>query len=153
MDWGLVISGVLGLLAGGSASWLFKIREDKAGAKVDVVEQSTGVIQKVMVLLDTQQEKLNSMITQKDHMIEQQAKLIEEYKCSLEEANRKLNEANRKISQFEYLAKENERKLSGMQKIIDTEVSKKKFAEDRICFTEDCELRKPPKNTYGKESA
>ncbi len=149
----MLISGVLGLLAGGGVSWLFKIREDKAGAKVGVVEQSTGVIQKVMELLDTQQEKLANMIAQKDNMIEQQVKLIEEYKCSLEEANKKLDEANRKIKQYEYLAKETDRKLSGMQKIIDEEVVKKRFAEDNICFVEDCGLRKPRKGTYGKESA
>jgi len=146
MDWGLVISGVLGLLAGGGASWIFKIKQDKASAEGDALAKYGDVIEKLLGNVSQQQETFNNIIEQKDLTIEQQAKLLDEYKCSLEEANRK-------IKKFEYMVKENDRKITGMQKVIDEEVGKKRFAEDNICFVEDCKLRKPPKNTYGKESA
>ena len=44
IDWGLIISGVIGLITGGGASWLLKLREDKASAKADALTKMNEVI-------------------------------------------------------------------------------------------------------------
>lgn len=146
MDWGLIISALTGLVAGGGASWVLFYRQSKSGATSDAITKSAEAMEKLLDNVKKQQEIFNGIITQKDLTIEQQAKLLDEYKCSLEKSNQK-------IKQFEYLVKESERKLDGIQKKLNTEMSERKKAEGNICFVEDCQLRRPPKNTYNKESA
>ena len=141
MSWELIISAIVGMLTGGGVSWLFKIKEDKAGSKADVVDSSTEAMNKMMTLIGTQQERLNAIIEDKDRLIEQQRGLINEYKAALEEANQKLKNLEFKVS-------ENDRKIIGMQKIIDNEIRKRKLAEHNICFVTDCKLREPKLGTY-----
>jgi hypothetical protein len=129
------------MLTGGGVSWLFKIKEDKAGSKADVVDSSTEAMNKMMTLIGTQQERLNAIIEDKDRLIEQQRGLINEYKSALEEANQKLKNLEFKVS-------ENDRKIIGMQKIIDNEIRERKKAEYNICFVEDCKMREPKLGTY-----
>jgi peptidoglycan hydrolase CwlO-like protein len=143
MNWELIISAIVGMLTGGGVSWLFKIKEDKAGSKADVVDSSTEAMNKMMTLIGTQQERLNAIIEDKDRLIEQQRGLINEYKAALEEANQKLKNLEFKVS-------ENNRKIGGMQKIIESEISERKKAEHNICFVTDCKLRRPPLGTYKK---
>lgn len=112
MDWEKVISAVVLLLTGGGLGWIFKIREDKAKSGADVVDSSAAAMNKMMLLIGDQQEKFNKIISDKDIIIEQQRELIEKYKVSLDEANKKINELNYRIT-------DNERKIAGMQKIID----------------------------------
>ena len=141
MNWELIISAIVGMLTGGGVSWLFKIKEDKAGSKADVVDSSTEAMNKMMTLIGTQQERLNAIIEDKDRLIEQQQGLINEYKSALEEANQKLKNLEFKVS-------ENDRKIIGMQKIIDNEIKERKKAEHNICFVDDCESREPKLGTY-----
>ena len=141
MNWELIISAVIGVLTGSGISWLFKIKEDKAGSKADVVDSSTDAMNKMMTLIGTQQERLNAIIEDKDKLIEQQQGLINEYKAALEDANQKLKNLEFKVS-------ENDRKISGMQKIIESEISERKKAEHNICFVTECQLRKPKLGTY-----
>ena len=143
MNWELIISAIVGMLTGGGVSWLFKLREDKAGSQADVVDSSTEAMNKMMTLIGTQQERLNAIIEDKDRLIEQQRGLINEYKTALEEANQKLKNLEFKVS-------ENNRKICGMQKIIDNEIKERKIAENSICFVTDCKLRRPPLGTYKK---
>ena len=140
----LIISAVIGMLTGGGVSWLFKIKEDKAGSKADVVDSSTDAMNNMMTLIGTQQERLNAIIKDKDTLIEQQQGLINDYKAALEDANQKLKNLEFKVS-------ENDRKISGMQKIIESEISERKKAENNICFADDCKLRRPKLGTYKKD--
>ncbi len=144
MNWEYLITGVIGILTGGGITWLFRIKEDKAGSKADVVDSSTDAMNKMMTLISTQQEKLNAIIKDKDKLIEQQQGLINDYKAALEEANQKLKNLEFKVS-------ENDRKISGMQKTIDNEIRERKLAESNICFVTDCKLREPALGTYKKE--
>ena len=141
MNWELIISAIVGMLTGGGVSWLFRIKEDKAGSKADVVDSSTEAMNKMMTLIGTQQERLNAIIEDKDRLIEQQRGLINEYKAALEEANQKLKNLEFKVS-------ENDRKISGMHKIIESEIGERKKAEHNICFVTECQLRKPKLGTY-----
>ena len=146
MNWEYLITGVIGILTGGGITWLFRIKEDKAGSKADVVDSSTDAMNKMMTLIGTQQEKLNAIIKDKDTLIEQQQGLINDYKAALDEANQKLKNLEFKVS-------ENDRKIGGMQKTIDNEIRERKLAESNICFVTECELRKPRLGTYKKDSA
>ena len=141
MNWELIISAIVGMLTGGGVSWLFKLKEDKASSQADVVDSSTEAMNKMMTLIGTQQERLNAIIEDKDRLIEQQRGLINEYKTALEEANQKLKNLEFKVS-------ENDRKICGMQKIIDNEIKERKKAEYNICFVTDCKLREPKLGTY-----
>ncbi len=143
MNWELIISAIVGMLTGGGVSWLFKLKEDKASSQADVVDSSTEAMNKMMTLIGTQQERLNAIIEDKDRLIEQQQGLIDGYKSALEEANQKLKNLEFKVS-------ENDRKICGMQKIIDNEIKERKIAENSICFVTDCKLRRPPLGTYKK---
>ena len=60
------------MLTGGGVSWLFKIKEDKAGSKADVVDSSTDAMNKMMELIGSQQDRFNKIIDGKDKLIEQQ---------------------------------------------------------------------------------
>jgi len=145
MNWEIIISAVVGMLTGGGVSWLFKIKEDKAGSKADVVDSSTDAMNKMMELIGSQQDRFNKIIDGKDKLIEQQQGLIDGYKTALEEANQKLKNLEFKVS-------ENDRKISGMQKTIDNEIKERKMAENNVCFSTDCKLRRPPLGTYKKEA-
>lgn len=145
MGWEVIISALAGLLTGGGVSWLFKIKEDKAGSKADVVDSSTEAMNKMMELIGSQQDRFNKIIEGKDKLIEQQQGLIDGYKTALEEANQKLKTLEFKVG-------ENDRKISGMQKIIDNEIKERKMAEENICLADDCARRTPPKGTYKKEA-
>jgi hypothetical protein len=141
MNWEYLITGVIGILTGGGITWLFRIKEDKASSKADVVDSSTEAMNKMMELIGSQQDRFNKIIEGKDKLIEQQQGLINDYKAALEEANQKLKNLEFKVS-------ENDRKICGMQKIIESEIGERKKAEHNICFVNECQLRKPKLGTY-----
>ena len=144
MNWELILSAVIGLLTGGGVSWLFRIKEDKAGSQADVIDKAADAMKKLLDNADQQQATFNAIILGKDKLIEQQQELINGYKTALDEANQKLKTLEFKVS-------ENERKVGGMQKTIDNEIRERKKAEHNICFVDDCKLREPDLGTYKKE--
>lgn len=147
MGWEIIISAVVGVFTGGGGvSWLFKLKEDKASSQADVVDSSAKALNEVMIFVGAQQEKFNEIILNKDKLIEQQQGLIDGYKSALEEANQKLKSLEFKVG-------ENDRKITGMQKTIDNEIKERRMAENNICFSTDCKLRRPPIGTYKKETA
>ena len=146
MNWELVISAFAGLLTGGGVSWLFKLKEDKAGSQADAIDKAADAMKKLLENAEQQQTTFNTIIEGKDRLIEQQQGLIEGYKSALDDANLKLKS-------LEYKVGENDRKITGMQKTIDNEIKERKIAENSICFVTDCKLRRPPIGTYKKETA
>ena len=145
MIWEYLITGVIGILTGGGISWLFKIKEDKAGSQADVIDKAADAMKKLLDNAEQQQTTFNTIILGKDKLIEQQQGLIDGYKTALEEANQKLKSLEFKVG-------ENDRKISGMQKTIDNEIKERKIAEGNICFVSECQLRKPRLGTYKKEA-
>jgi peptidoglycan hydrolase CwlO-like protein len=141
MNWEIIVSAIVGMLTGGGVSWLFKLREDKAGSQADAIDKAADAMKKLLDNADQQQATFNKIIESKDNIIEQQRKLIENYKVALDEANKKIKE-------FEYKVADNERKIAGMQKIIESEICERKKAEHNICFVTECQLRKPKLGTY-----
>lgn len=160
VDWTTII---IAILSGSSISGLIatilyrrenkRLKESEAkkaemGAKeseADALIKYGGAMEKLLENIGKQQQSFENSMRDKDDIIKQQKHLIETYK-------KDLDEALKKISQFEMIFKQNERKINGLQKTIDAEIGKKKFAENNVCFVEDCELRKPPRNTFNNES-
>ena len=134
------------MLTGGGVSWLFKLKEDKAGSQADAIDKAADAMKKLLENAEQQQTTFNTIIEGKDRLIEQQQGLIEGYKSALDDANLKLKS-------LEYKVGENDRKITGMQKTIDNEIKERKIAENSICFVTDCKLRRPPIGTYKKETA
>lgn len=145
MNWEIIISAIVGLLTGGGVSWLFKLKEDKAGSQADAIDKAADAMKKLLENAEQQQTTFNAIIEGKDRLIEQQQGLIDGYKSALDEANLKLKS-------LEYKVGENDRKITGMQKTIDNEIKERKLAEDNICFVADCQIRKPRLGTYKKEA-
>ena len=56
------------------------------------------------------------------------------------------------IKELNLRVAENERKVAGMQKVIESEFRERKKAEHNICFVTDCKLREPSLGTYKKET-
>ncbi len=135
MNWEIILSALAGLLTGGGVSWLFKLREDKAGSQADAIDKAADAMKKLLDNAEQQQTTFNKIIEGKDKLIEQQQSLIEGYKVALDEANKKLKE-------FEYKVADNDRKIAGMQKIIDTAINDRRAAEAMSCLNEDCKTRK-----------
>lgn len=136
MNWENLVSALIGLITGGGVSWLFRIKGDKAGSEADAIDKAADAMKKLLDNAEQQQTTFNRVIEGKDKLIEQQQNLIEGYKVALEEANKKLKE-------LEYRIADNGRKISGMQKIIDTAINDRRIAESLACFNDKCEQRKP----------
>lgn len=58
------------------------------------------------------------------------------------------NENNTRIREQGWLIQQHERRLEGMQRAINSEVIKKKFAERLICFNEKCQIREPELGSF-----
>jgi chromosome segregation ATPase len=146
MNWEYIVTAVISLISGGTLTGLYLRKQTEGSATAGVVKESMEALKSALEMLTGQQERFNAIIKDKDRLIEQQQGLINEYKAALEEANQKLKTLEFKVS-------ENDRKIIGMQKIIDNEIRERKLAEGNICFVTDCKLRRPPIGTYKKETA
>jgi chromosome segregation ATPase len=145
-DWGMIISGLLGIVGGGGLTALFLRKQTKAGAEADAIDKAADAMRKLLENAEQQQTTFNSIIEGKDKLIEQQQGLIDGYKAALLDANQKLK-------MMEYDISDNKRKIDGLQRAVNNEISKRKAAEENICFVYDCELRRPKRGTYKKETA
>jgi len=138
MDWNLLISGVIGLVAGGSVSWVFKLREDKAGSEADALDKYSEAMTKILANITFQQETFNAIIADQRKSIEERDRIIEENKTVIAEMKTQIQDLKLKVA-------ENERKLQELQKTINDEFRKRSIAEQNMCTVEGCELRQPPK--------
>ncbi len=145
-DWGMIISGLLGIVGGGGLTALFLRKQTKAGAEADAIDKAADAMRKLLENAEQQQTTFNSIIEGKDKLIEQQQGLIDGYKAALLDANQKLKT-------MEYDISDNKRKIDGLQRAVNNEISERKAAEKNICFVYDCELRRPKRGTYKKETA
>jgi chromosome segregation ATPase len=145
-DWGMIISGLLGIVGGGGLTALFLRKQTKAGAEADAIDKAADAMRKLLENAEQQQTTFNSIIEGKDKLIEQQQGLIDGYKAALLDANQKLKT-------MEYAISDNKRKIDGLQRAVNNEISERKAAEENICFVYDCELRRPKRGTYKKETA
>lgn len=130
IDWGMIISAVLGLVGGGALTGFMLRKQTEGSATAEVVKESMDALKSALETLTSQQEVFAITIKSKDDEI---VVLKDQVK-----------ELNLRVA-------ENERKVAGMQRTIDNEIRLRKTAESNICFVADCKLRKPELGTYNRE--
>ena len=131
IDWGMIISAVLGLVGGGALTGFMLRKQTEGSATAGVVRESMDALKSSLETLTSQQEVFAEVVRSKDNEI-----------ASLKE---QIKELNLRVA-------ENERKVAGMQRTIESEIKERRNAESNICFVADCELRKPKLGTYKKEA-
>lgn len=131
IDWGMIISAVLGLVGGGTLTGFMLRKQTEGSATAGVVKESMDALKSSLETLTSQQEVFAEVVRSKDNEI-----------LALKE---QIKELNLRVA-------ENERKVAGMQRTIDNEIKERRTAESNICFVADCELRRPKLGTYKKES-
>ena len=131
MDWGMIISAVLGLVGGGALTGFMLRKQTEGSATAGVVKESMDALKSALETLTSQQEVFAITVKSKDDEI-----------MTLKGQVKDLN----------LRVAENERKVAGMQRTIDNEIRLRKDAEGSICLVNDCEFRKPKIGTYNKET-
>ncbi len=143
MDWNLILSALAGLLTGGGVSWLFKLREDKAGSQADAIDKAADAMKKLLDNFAQQQDQFNKTLEDRDKSIRDRDEIIDEYKKTIDALKKE-------VSALKYTVSENERKLAGLQEKLNSEIVSRKELEEYKCIVRDCKLRQPPRK---KESA
>jgi chromosome segregation ATPase len=131
MGWEIIITGIFGLISGGTVTGLLLRKQTEGSATAGVVKESMDALKSALETLTNQQEVFAITIKSKDDEI-----------VTLKE---QIKELNLRVA-------ENERKVAGMQRTIDNEIKERRIAESNICFVTECEFRKPKLGTYKKES-
>lgn len=131
MSWEIIITGIFGLISGGTVTGLLLRKQTEGSATAGVVKESMDALKASLETLTNQQGVFSEVVRSKDAEI-----------TALKE---QIKELNLRVA-------ENERKVAGMQRTIENEIRLRKTAESNICFVEECELRKPKLGTYKNES-
>lgn len=82
-----------------------------------------------------------------EHLSGKYDKIVELEKI-IQENNQIITMHAQKQKEMDYIIKEHERKIRGMNQAIKRQVNRKKYAERLLCTKEDCILRLPPLGTY-----
>ena len=130
--WELIITGVVGIVSGGAIAGFYLRKQTRGEATAGVVKESMEALRSALETLTSQQNVFASTVKSKDEEIEVLKDQIKELKLRVSE---------------------NERKVAGMQKLIESEFRERTKAEHNICFVTECELRKPKLGTYKKDLA
>lgn len=131
MNWEYIVTAVISLVSGGTITGVYLRKQTEGSATAGVVKESMDALKSALETLTSQQGVFATTIKSKDDEI---ALLKDQIK-----------ELNLRVA-------ENERKVAGMQKVIESEFRERKKAEHNICFVTDCELRKPKLGTYKNET-
>ena len=132
MNWEYIVTAVMSLVSGGTLTGLYLRKQTEGSATAGVVKESMEALKSALETLTSQQEVFAVTVKSKDDEI-----------VTLKDRIKGLN----------LRVAENERKVAGMQKLIESELMERKKAEHNICFVDDCKLRRPPLGTYKKETA
>jgi chromosome segregation ATPase len=130
MNWEYIVTAVMSLVSGGTLTGLYLRKQTEGSATAGVVKESMEALKSALETLTSQQEVFAVTVKSKDDKI-----------VTLKDQIKGLN----------LRVAENERKVAGMQKLIESELMERKKAEHNICFVDDCKLRKPKLGTYKKE--
>lgn len=130
-----ILLGILApLLATTTIIQLFTIKSQKEKAKISVKEEEAKV------------DALNLA------NIKEALTIKGETMVMVERANKVLMEENqelgKKIREYDYKLGEVERKVSGMERVITEEISRRDFAEKNICLNLKCQERMPKSGEF-----
>ena len=130
MNWEYIVTAVISLVSGGTITGLYLRKQTEGSATAGVVRESMEALKSTLETLTDQQAVFANTVKSKDDEI-----------AALKDQIKGLN----------LRVAENERKVAGMQKLIESEISERKKAENNICFADDCKLRRPKLGTYKKD--
>ena len=91
-------------------------------------------------------------MAQKDVVIEQLYQVIDQKTQLALDNQNKIDKLTREWQERDYEFAKMKRQIKGMQTIIDNFEARAKYAENNICFVNDCKLREPRLGTYRKET-
>jgi len=131
MNWEYIVTAVISLVSGGTITGLYLRKQTEGSATAGVVKESMDALKSSLETLTSQQEVFAVTVKSKDDEIALLKSQLKELKLRVAE---------------------NERKVAGMQKLIDREFRGRKLAEHNICFVDECKLREPALGTYKKEA-
>lgn len=141
----MIVSALAGILSGGTLTGLFIRKQTKSSATADALDKYAEAMTSLLEATKKQQTYFNDILDEKTRSIKERDDIIEKNRLAIEDFRSQIAELRLKVA-------ENERKVLGMQKIIDEEIKRRNFAESNICFVENCELRRPKQGTYKKEA-
>ena len=130
MNWEYIVTAVISLVSGGTITGLYLRKQTEGSATAGVVRESMEALKSTLETLTDQQAVFANTVKSKDDEI-----------AALKDQIKGLN----------LRVAENERKVAGMQKLIESEFRERKKAEHNICFLTDCKLREPSLGTYKNE--
>ena len=113
IDWGMIISAVLGLVGGGTLTGFMLRKQTEGSATAGVVKESMDALKSSLETLTSQQEVFAEVVKSKDNEI-----------LALKE---QIKELNLRVA-------ENERKVAGMQRTIDNEIKDMSYLNGRDWF-------------------
>lgn len=130
-----ILLGILApLLATTTIVQLFTLKSQKEKAKISVKEEEAKV------------DALNLANMKEALLIKGETMVM------VERANKVLMEENqelgKKIREYDYKLGEVERKISGMERVITEEISRRDFAEKNICLNLKCQERMPKSGEF-----
>lgn len=144
IDWGMIISALGGVLGGSTLTGFALRKQTKGAATADAIDKYNKTFSAILDNIIKHQETFSAQIADRDKSISDRDSIIEQ--------NKEIMYGLRsQISELKYKVAENERKMKGMQNIIDGEFKKRSFAENNICLRENCDIRIPEKGAYKKD--
>lgn len=124
-----ILAIISGLFASTTIIQLFTMKSQKEKIKANVKQEeaiSNGLeLKNMKELLSIQGEQLVGVELRNKNLVEENYSL------------------QKKLREYDYKLGEVERKVSGMERVITEEISRRDFAEKNICLNLKCQERKP----------
>ena len=145
MDWTTVIVTLITvLLTGGVVSSIFFYRENKNKAKAEAKKEDASANVEDASAANTLLNVLTGFKTYMESITSYNQNVNLKLLEDIRNKDKDIDEFKKEIASLKLKVAENDRKLSGLQKAFDLEVSARLEAEKYKCVVENCKLRQPP---------
>lgn len=146
MDWTtIIVTLVTVLLSGGIFGSIVFYNENKKKAKAEAKKEDASANVEDASAANTLLGVLNGFKTYMEEIISYNQKVNLKLLEDIRSKDSDIEEFKKEIASLKQKVAENERKLIGLQKAFDTEMSARLEAEKNKCVVEKCKLRQPPK--------
>lgn len=146
MDWTtIIVTLVTVLLSGGIFGSIVFYNENKKKAKAEAKKEDASANVEDASAANTLLGVLNGFKTYMEEIISYNQKVNLKLLEDIRSKDADIEEFKKEIASLKQKVAENERKLIGLQKAFDTEMSARLEAEKNKCVVENCKLRQPPK--------
>lgn len=84
-------------------------------------------------------------------LLELQGKQLLESEKRNGELSKENDSLRQKLREYDYKLEQFDRKIKGMERVVSSEIARRKFAESNICFKKGCNEREPGLGEYKSE--